>query len=100
VLLLVLQVVKQRGAVFGERGDREEAAALVADLAPTPELVAGAASASLALQPVAQTLGELSAFLDRADEAAGYFAVAHRVAERWNSPPWIARAAAARAALG
>ncbi len=44
-----------RGMAAIALGDREEAEALVADLAPTPELAAGAASASLALQPVAQT---------------------------------------------
>ena len=79
-------------------GERDEAEFLVADLAPTPELVAGAASASLALPPVAQTLGELSAFLGRTDEAASYFAVARQVAQRWNSPPWMARAAGGLAA--
>ena len=44
-------------------GDRAAAEALVTDLTPVAGLLAGAASAALAMQPVAQTLGELSAFL-------------------------------------
>ena len=76
-------------------GDRAAAEALVADLAPVAGLLAGAASAALAMQPVAQTLGELSAFLGRPEAAARYFATAEQVARRWNSPHWTARARAA-----
>ena len=46
-------------------GDRTAAEALITDLTPLAGLFAGAASAALAMQPVAQTLGELSAFLGR-----------------------------------
>ena len=73
-------------------GDRDAAEALVTDLTPVAGLLAGAASAALAMQPVAQTLGELSAFLGRPQEAARYFATAQQVARRWNSPHWAARA--------
>jgi ATP/maltotriose-dependent transcriptional regulator MalT len=73
-------------------GDRAAAEALVTDLTPVAGLLAGAASAALAMQPVAQTLGELSAFLGRPQEAARYFATAQQVARRWNSPHWAARA--------
>ena len=76
-------------------GDRTAAAALVTDLMPVAGLLAGAASAALAMQPVAQTLGELSAFLGHPQEAARHFATAQQVARRWNSPHWAARAQAA-----
>ena len=76
-------------------GDRTAAEALVTELTPVAGLLAGAASAALAMQPVAQTLGELSAFLGRPQEAARHFATAQQVARRWNSPHWAARARAA-----
>jgi hypothetical protein len=75
-------------------GDRAAAEALVTDLTPMASLLAGAASAALAMQPVAQTLGELSTFLGRPEAAARYFATAEQVARRWNSPHWTARALA------
>jgi DNA-binding SARP family transcriptional activator len=76
-------------------GDRAAAEALVTDLTPVAGLFAGAASTALAMQPVAQTLGELSAFLGRPEAAARHFAAAEEVARRWNSPHWAARARAA-----
>jgi hypothetical protein len=76
-------------------GDGAAAEALVTDLTPVVGLFAGAASTALAMQPVAQTLGELSVFLGRTEAAARHFAAAERVAERWNSPHWAARARAA-----
>ena len=84
-----------RAAAVIAVADRAEAEVLAADLARTPRLLAGAASAALAMQPVALTLGELMAFLGRREEAAGYFAIAEQVAVRWNSPQWTARALAA-----
>jgi hypothetical protein len=77
-------------------GDRAAAGALVTDLTPVAGLHAGAASAALAMRPVAQTLGELSAFLGRLQEAARHFAAAQQVARRWNSPHWAVRAARSR----
>jgi hypothetical protein len=62
-------------------GDRVAAQALVIDLAPISGLLAGTASTALALQPVAQSLGE-------------------QVARLWGAPHWIARAQAARDRLG
>jgi DNA-binding SARP family transcriptional activator len=76
-------------------GDRAAAEALVTDLTPVAGLLAGAASAALAMQPVAQTLGELSAFLGRPEAAARHFATTEQVARCWNSPHWTARARAA-----
>lgn len=52
-------------------GDRPAAQALAAELLPIKDMLAGAASISLVMQPVAQTLGELSVFLGRPEEAAG-----------------------------
>jgi hypothetical protein len=77
-------------------GDRAAGEALVADLTPVAGLLAGAASTALAMQPVAQTLGELSAFLGRPEAAARHFVTAEQVARRWDSPHWTARAQAAR----
>jgi len=67
-------------------GDRAAAEALVTDLTPVAGLLAGAASTALAMQPVAQTLGELSALLGGPEAAARHFATAEQVARRWNSP--------------
>ncbi|MEO3795554.1 BTAD domain-containing putative transcriptional regulator [Nonomuraea sp. B10E15] len=55
---------------------------------------AGAGSLSLALRPVAHTLGELALFLGRDDEAAAHFAQAAAIADRWNAPHWSASARA------
>ncbi|WP_067709975.1 AfsR/SARP family transcriptional regulator [Nocardia yamanashiensis] len=55
---------------------------------------AGAESVSLALRPVAHTLGELALFLGRADAAAGHFARAAAIAGIWNAPAWSADARA------
>jgi hypothetical protein len=82
-------------AVIAGPAGRTAAEALVTDLTPVAGLLAGAASAALAMQPVAQTLGELNAFLGRPQEAARHFAAAQQVARRWNSPHRAARARAA-----
>ncbi|MGR6918980.1 BTAD domain-containing putative transcriptional regulator [[Actinomadura] parvosata] len=58
---------------------------------------AGAESLSLALRPVAHTLGELALHLGHPD-AAGHFAHAAAIAERWNAPHWAAEARACQAA--
>ncbi|MFF7457098.1 BTAD domain-containing putative transcriptional regulator [Kitasatospora sp. NPDC008115] len=55
---------------------------------------AGAASLSLALRPVAHTLGELAVLLGRHDEAAAHFTRAAAIADRWNAPHWSADARA------
>ncbi|MFF4616251.1 BTAD domain-containing putative transcriptional regulator [Nonomuraea jabiensis] len=55
---------------------------------------AGATSLSLALRPVAHTLGELALLLGRDDEAAAHFARAAAIADRWNAPHWSAPARA------
>ncbi|MFI7111330.1 BTAD domain-containing putative transcriptional regulator [Nonomuraea sp. NPDC050227] len=60
---------------------------------------AGAESLSMALRPVAHTLGELAVFLGR-PEAAAHFARAAVVADRWNAPHWAAEARSRATALG
>ncbi|MFI7640484.1 BTAD domain-containing putative transcriptional regulator [Nonomuraea sp. NPDC049400] len=53
---------------------------------------AGATSLSLAVRPVAHTLGELALLLGRDDEAAAHFARAAAIADHWNAPHWSAPA--------
>ncbi|MEU2627090.1 BTAD domain-containing putative transcriptional regulator [Kitasatospora sp. NPDC007106] len=84
-----------RAAAVVALDERAEAAELIAELRPLRGLVAGAASTSVALRPVAQSLGELARMLGRTEEAAGYFAQAAEVARRWESPRWEAEALAA-----
>ncbi|GLW68039.1 hypothetical protein Kpho02_03380 [Kitasatospora phosalacinea] len=80
--------------------ETEEAARLLEQMRPLAHLVAGAASTSVAIRPVALTLGELARHLGRTDEAAGHFRQAAEVARRWEAPGWEAEARAALAALG
>lgn len=73
--------------------DRDAAEEIYATLLPHRNgPPAGAASLSLALRPVAHTLGELAVFLGRTDEAAAHFARAATIADRWNAPHWAAEA--------
>ncbi|MFJ7076885.1 BTAD domain-containing putative transcriptional regulator [Streptomyces sp. NPDC098781] len=76
--------------------DRAEAAELYPTLLPFRDEVAGAASLSIALRPVAQSLGELAVLLGHWQEAREHFIRAERVANQWNSRHW---ADAARASL-
>ncbi|MGV9533247.1 BTAD domain-containing putative transcriptional regulator [Streptosporangium sandarakinum] len=73
--------------------DRDAAEEIYATLLPHRNgPPAGAASLSMALRPVAHTLGELAGLLGRADEAAAHFAQAAIIADRWNAPHWAAEA--------
>ncbi|MFC4912003.1 BTAD domain-containing putative transcriptional regulator [Actinomadura gamaensis] len=73
--------------------DRDSAEEVHATLLPHRDgPPAGAESMSLALRPVAHTLGELAAFLGRDEEAAAHFAHAAAIADRWNAPHWSAEA--------
>ena len=73
--------------------DRDAAGEIYADLLPYRDgPPAGAASISLALRPVAHTLGELALLLGRDDEAAAHFAQAAAIADQWNAPHWSADA--------
>lgn len=53
---------------------------------------AGAESTSLALRPIAHTLGELALLLGRNDEAAAHFAQAAVIADQRNANHWSADA--------
>ncbi|SUA49033.1 Probable regulatory protein embR [Nocardia otitidiscaviarum] len=69
--------------------DRDAAARIYADLLPHRDgPPAGAASLSLAVRPVAHTLGELALLLGHTDEAAAHFTRAAVIADRWNAPHW------------
>ncbi|OQS12853.1 transcriptional regulator [Nocardia donostiensis] len=73
--------------------DRDAAEQIYANLLPHRDgPPAGAESVSLALRPVAHTLGELALFLGRGDEAAAHFARAAVIADQWNAPHWSADA--------
>ncbi|MFI7444990.1 BTAD domain-containing putative transcriptional regulator [Nonomuraea indica] len=80
--------------------DRDAAEEIYAALLPHRDgPPAGAASLSLALPPVAHTLGELAVFLGRT-EAAAHFAHAATIADRWNAPHWAAEARSRKLAAG
>ncbi|MCP2337412.1 BTAD domain-containing putative transcriptional regulator [Actinomadura rupiterrae] len=75
--------------------DRDAAEEVYATLLPFRDgPPAGAESVSLALPPVAHTLGELAVLLGRDGEAAGHFTRAAAIADLWNAPHWAAEARA------
>ncbi|MFC4590248.1 ATP-binding protein [Sphaerisporangium corydalis] len=81
-------------------GERDAAAELYAALLPHRDgPPAGVTSLSLALRPVAHTLGELALLLGRDDEAAGHFTRSVAVAELWGAAHWADEAREALAAL-
>ncbi|WP_280267139.1 BTAD domain-containing putative transcriptional regulator [Nocardia wallacei] len=82
-----------RAMVVVASSDREAAEEIYTDLLPHRDgPPAGAESLSLALRPVAHTLGELSHLLGRTEAAAAHFARAADIADRWNAPVWSAEA--------
>ncbi len=69
-------------------GDRAAAEQIYTNLLPHRDgPPAGAESLSLAVRPVAHTLGELARFLGREDEAAEHYARAADIAAVWGCPP-------------
>lgn len=77
-------------------GERAEAPALIAALEPLREQLPGALSATLALQPIALTLGELHRLTGAEDAARECFALAEEVASRWGAGHWARAARRAR----
>jgi DNA-binding SARP family transcriptional activator len=73
-------------------GETAEAADLVERLRPMRDQLPGALTMSLALQPVAHTLGELCRLLGRDEEARAHFRHAETVARRWGAAHWAAAA--------
>jgi DNA-binding SARP family transcriptional activator len=69
-------------------GQRDEAPALATALAPLRDQLPGALSSTLAMQPVALTLGRLYRLIGREADAREHFALAEQVARRWGSPQW------------
>ncbi|MBB4945724.1 DNA-binding SARP family transcriptional activator [Kitasatospora gansuensis] len=71
--------------------ERAEAEDLFTELLPLRHMIAGVASTSIALRPVALTLGDLSHYLGHPD-AADHYHRAATLARRWNAPHWEAEA--------
>ncbi|MEU3918065.1 BTAD domain-containing putative transcriptional regulator [Streptomyces sp. NPDC029004] len=67
-------------------GETKGAEELYASLLPYRDGPPPSSGFTVALRPVAYTLGELAALLGRDDEAAAHFARAATIAQRWNSP--------------
>ncbi|MFC5825501.1 BTAD domain-containing putative transcriptional regulator [Nonomuraea insulae] len=73
--------------------DRDAAEEIYATLLPHRDgPPAGATGLSVALRPVAHTLGELAVLLGRDHEAPAHFTQAATIADRWNAPHWAAEA--------
>jgi hypothetical protein len=79
-------------------GQRAQAEELYAALLPIRGQLAGAASTSLAMRPVAHTLAELARLLGRPAAVAEHLEEAVAVARSWEAPHWEAEARAAAAA--
>ncbi|MER6447390.1 ATP-binding protein [Streptomyces venezuelae] len=69
--------------MLGERAGADE---LYAALLPYRDAPPPSSGFTVAVRPVARTLGDLAVLLGREDEAAGHFARAAAIAERWQSP--------------
>ena len=80
-------------------GHRELADELYVALLPIHDQLAGAASTSLAMRPIAHTLGELAQLLGRTADAAEHITEAVAVADNWQAAVWHADACRALAAL-
>ncbi len=86
------------GAVVAS-GQRDRAEELWALLLPLRTQLAGAASTSLAMRPVAHTLADLALLLGRRGTARELLAEAVEVADRWGAPGWLGDARRALAAV-
>ncbi|MFI7356769.1 hypothetical protein ACIBTP_22845 [Streptomyces avidinii] len=69
--------------MLGERAGADE---LYAALLPYRDAPPPSSGFTVAVRPVARTLGELALLLGLEEEAAGHFARATAIAEQWNSP--------------
>ena len=88
-----------RTMVVTALGLTDEAEELIEFLLPSRGTLAAVGSCSVAMRPVAHSLGELSLLLGRERDAADYFAEAVTVAERCSSEHWATSARAASARL-
>jgi DNA-binding SARP family transcriptional activator len=94
---LTIFATLRAGAAVG-LGRRDLAEELYAALLPAHDQVAGAASTSLAMRPVAHTLADLAAALGRTAAAAEHLDEAVAVATRWRAPVWLTDARQSRRA--
>jgi hypothetical protein len=94
---LTSALATMRGMAVVALGRADLATGVIDALYPVRDQLAGYCSTSLAMRPVAQTLGELFGLLGRTEEAAAHFRLAADVAARWNAPHWLAEARAAGA---
>ncbi|MER5866448.1 AAA family ATPase [Kitasatospora sp. NPDC002040] len=78
--------------------ERAEAEDVFTELLPLRHMIAGVASTSIALRPVALTLGDLARYLGH-PSAAGHYEFAAALARGWNAPHWEAEALAALALI-
>ncbi|HEY2673966.1 MAG TPA: BTAD domain-containing putative transcriptional regulator [Rugosimonospora sp.] len=76
-------------------GDTPAAENMYQVLLPLRDQLPGTASLSLAMRPVAHTLGDLARFLGRPEEAAAHYARAETIANRWGATQWAADARSA-----
>ena len=81
-------------------GARDEAPELIAQLTPLRDQLPGALSTTLALQPIALTLGELHRLAGAEETARECFAHAETVASRWGAQHWADAARRARTRTG
>ncbi|WP_433326164.1 BTAD domain-containing putative transcriptional regulator [Spirillospora sp. CA-294931] len=86
-----------RAIALGQRDVAEEA---LEGLEPYKNQFAGGTTGTVVIGPVAQTLGDLAAFLDRPDRAAEYYRLAAEVGARAGGPFWVRHATASLDALG
>ncbi|GAB7110984.1 hypothetical protein JCM4814A_93020 [Streptomyces phaeofaciens JCM 4814] len=80
-------------------GDTDTATALIADLLPVREQLAGAAGAAYATRPLAHALADLYRLVGEERAAAEHYALAERVALAWDSPYLASAASRASAEL-
>jgi hypothetical protein len=76
-------------------GDTPAAQDIYQMLLPLGDQLPGTTSLSLAMRPVAHTLGDLARFLGRPEEAGAHYAHAETIANRWSATHWAADARSA-----
>ncbi|WP_037205022.1 BTAD domain-containing putative transcriptional regulator [Rhodococcus opacus] len=78
-----------RGIVVAQLGERDEAAAVHAELSPYSGRIGGGDTAAFAVGPVDTILGDLEVLLDRPEDARTHYAAALELAERCGCPAWV-----------
>jgi hypothetical protein len=78
-----------RGIVVARLGERDEAAAVHAELSPYSGQIGGGDTAAFAVGPVDTILGDLEMLLDRPEDARRHYTAALELAERCGCPAWV-----------